>query len=169
MDLNLRLLLENGIFLAISTTFLVATGWAWREVKPFSIPQPLPGWFSYWFGSVQFLGIVPPLGVLVWGVRAGDRAVLVVLVAYFALLGSQILAEVVTLKRFESVVWAMVPPLYLPYRLWQLAEGTMLCTDAPSWVRFVFVGTFAVWTVSFLLAIAQLPRLFRWSGTPASS
>ncbi|MEB3356976.1 MAG: hypothetical protein VKK04_09635 [Synechococcales bacterium] len=170
MTPGLRLLVENLAFLAIATGLLVIAGSAWGNVKPFQLPQPLPGWFKYWFGTVQFLGLVPPLVALVWGMVQGDRTVTLIFTAYFVLLALQVLAEVLTLRRFQSVVWVMVPYLYVPYRLWQLYEGlTLLPPDEAGWIRWIFVGELVVWGTSHLIDITQLPRLFQWPGTVQAS
>jgi len=90
--------------------------------------------------------------------------VLTVLAFYFLMLGLQILSEIITLKQFQSVVWVMVPYLYLPYRLWQLYEGlTILNSDSElMWVRTLLIIEIVLWTGNYLLDLAQLPRLLRW-------
>ncbi|PSR16804.1 hypothetical protein C8255_15865 [filamentous cyanobacterium CCP3] len=161
---ELRLLVENAVFFVIATAFLAITGWAWRYVDPFDLPKPLPGWFKYWFGSVQVLGIVPPLIALVWAIWRSEPAVWMVFAAYFALLGLQILSELLTLKQLHSVVWVMVPYLYVPYRLWQLYEGIELTAGRPglAWIQLILAAEIVVWGINYLLDLAQLPRLFRW-------
>lgn len=158
------LLLENLLFLGAATTFLVVVGWAWRHLEPFKLPDPLPEWFSIWFLTVQIVGILPPLGVLLWGAWAGHDRVLIVFLAYFAMLGLQILSEVLTLKKFQTVVWVMVPYLYLPYRIWQLYEGFNLLLPETDlmWVRNLLLIEIILWTLNYVLDLSQLPRLLRW-------
>jgi len=99
--------------------FIVIVGWAWRHSKSFSLPEPLPEWFKVWFGTVQVVGVLLPLlAMLLWGVWWGYSSVLTVLSWYFVMLGLQILSEILRLRQFHSVVWVMVPYLYLPYRIW---------------------------------------------------
>lgn len=124
LNSDLNILLENLLFLVVATSFLVIVGWAWRHSKPFELPQPLPAWFKGWFLTVQVVGGLLPLVVmLLWGVWWGYSSVLTVLVPYFVMLGLQILSEILTLRWFHSVVWVMVPYLYLPYHIWQLYQG----------------------------------------------
>lgn len=159
------LLGENLVFLAIATTFLVIVGWAWRDAKPFDLPEPLPGWFKIWFGSVQILGgLVPLVAMLLWGVWWGHSSVLTVFVPYFIMLGLQIISEILTLRQWHTVVWVMVPYLYLPYRIWQLSEGLGIISPEPElfWIRNLLWLEIVVWTVNYLLDLAQLPRLLRW-------
>lgn len=159
------LLVENLLFFAIATSFLVIVGWAWRQSKPFYLPEPLPGWFRIWFGSVQLLGVIVPLvAMLLWGVWWGHSSVLTVFIPYFVMLGLQILFEILTLRQFHSVVWVMVPYLYLPYRIWQLYEGLSILSPESelTWVRNLLILEIVVWTVNYALDIAQLPRLLRW-------
>lgn len=165
--------LEDFIFLVLSTCFFVFVGWTWRHLKPMSLPEPLPGWFKIWFGTVQVLGGLLPLVVmLLWGVVWGsdtygtlrDRT-LTVLVSYYLMLGLQILFESLTLRQYKSVVWVMVPYLYLPYRIWQLYEGLIFLGSESQlmWVRYFLILQIVVWTVNYALDVSQLPRLFRWA------
>ncbi len=159
---NLNLLIENLTFLFVATAFLVIVGWAWRHLKPFDLPQPLPGWFRVWFLTVQLMGGVFPLvAMLVW---RDYSSVLILFLAYFAMLGLQVLSEIVALRWFQSVVWVMVPYLYLPYRIWQLYEGLMLLRPESNliWIQYLLILEIVLWTLNYGLDLAQLPRLFRW-------
>jgi len=165
LNTNLYLLLENLLFLVLATSFIVIVGWAWRHSKPFSLPEPLPEWFKVWFGTVQVVGVLLPLlAMLVWGVWWGYSSVLTVLSWYFVMLGLQILSEILTLRQFHSVVWVMVPYLYLPYRIWQLYEGLTLISSEPEliWIRNLFANEIVLWTLNYALDLSQLPRLLRW-------
>ncbi|MDF5716025.1 MAG: hypothetical protein PUP93_19590 [Rhizonema sp. NSF051] len=165
MNTNLYLFLENLIFLIVVTSFLAIVSWAWKDLKPFSLPEPLPGWFKIWFGTVQVLGGLLPLAViLLWGVLWGDQRVLTVLIPYFVMLAFQIISEILTLRRFHSVVWVMVPYLYLPYRIWQLYEGWIFINPQINlnWLGNLLILEIIVWTVNYALDLAQLPRLLRW-------
>lgn len=165
LNTNLYLFLENLLFLVIATSFIVIVGWAWRHSKPFSLPEPLPAWFKIWFGTVQVVGIVLPLlGMLLWGVWWGYSSVLTVLIWYFVMLGLQILSEILTLRQFHSVVWVMVPYLYLPYRIWQLYEGLTLLSPESElmWVRNLLIVEIVLWIANYALDVTQLPRLLRW-------
>lgn len=166
LNINLYLFLENLLFFVASTSFFVFVGWGWRHLKPMSVPEPLPGWFKIWFGTVQVLGGLLPLPVmLLWGVVWGSDGTLSVLLSYYLMLGLQILFESLTLRRYQSVVWVMVPYLYLPYRIWQLYEGLILLGSEAElmWVRYFLILQIVVWTVNYALDVSQLPRLFRWA------
>lgn len=162
---EVKLLFENLLFFAIATSFFVVVNWAWRHSKPYSLPQPLPEWFSVWFLTVQVVGgLLPLLAMLLWGVWWGYSSVLTVLIPYFVMLGLQILSEIVTLRQFHSVVWVMVPYLYLPYRVWQLYEGLTLLSPASElmWVQNLLLIEIVLWTLNYALDLSQLPRLLRW-------
>ena len=163
-SIEVRFLFENLLFFAIATFFLVVVGWAWRQSKPYSLPQPLPEWFKVWFLTVQVVGgLLPLLAMLLWGVWWGYSSVLTVLIPYFVMLGLQILSEIVTLRQFHSVVWVMVPYLYLPYRVWQLYEGLTLLSPASElmWVQNLLLIEIVLWTLNYALDLSQLPRLLR--------
>lgn len=165
LNTDLYLLLENLLFFGVATAFFAIAGWAWRDVKPYSLPTPLPEWFKIWFGTVQFVGIVPPLlALLLWGVLWGYSSVLTVLTWYFIMLGLQILSESLSLRQFQSTVFVMVPYLYLPYRIWQLYEGLKILSPEPElmWVRILLIVEIVLWIGNYALDLAQLPRLFHW-------
>ncbi|NJL82768.1 MAG: hypothetical protein HC890_07110 [Chloroflexaceae bacterium] len=159
-----HLWLENLTFLAIATAFLVIVGWAWRRTKPFTLPHPLPGWFKIWFASVQIGGgLLPLLALIWWGGWQGYSLVSLILIPYLLMLGLQILSEIMTL-RWQTVVWVMVPYLYLPYRFWQLYEGWQWLAPIPelAGVRYLLLGNLILWIANYCLDLAQLPRLLRW-------
>jgi hypothetical protein len=108
--------------------------------------------------------LLPLLAMLVWGVWWGYSSVLTVLSWYFVMLGLQILSEILTLRQFHSVVWVMVPYLYLPYRIWQLYEGLTLLSPEPEliWIRNLLIIEIVLWTLNYALDLSQLPRLLRW-------
>jgi len=164
-NINLYLFLENLLFFLVATFFIVVVGWTWRQAEPFSLPELLPGWFKIWFGTVQLLGILLPLVVmLVWGVWWGYGSVLSVLGWYLIMLVLQITSEIVTLRQFHNVVWVMVPYLYLPYRFWQLYEGLTILGSANDllWVKNLLAWELVLWILNYALDITQLPRLLRW-------
>jgi hypothetical protein len=165
----LQLLLENSLFLLLSTVFLGTVGWAWRQLKSYRLPEPLPPWFAVWFITVQIGGGVVPLGLLLWALAKGDAILLRVLVPYGTILGCQVLAESLSLRRFQSLVWVMVPYLYVPYRLWQLYEGlNLLPSEELSWLRTLLIGEMVLWGISYGLNLSQLPRLLHWPGVATS-
>lgn len=169
---SLYLLIENLIFLTISTTFLIIVGYAWRKTKPFDLPTAFPGWFKIWFGSVQLLGgILPLITLILWGFIWGYESVILIFAPFLLILGLQILAEAITRRKFQSTTWVMVPYLYLPYRIWQLYEGLQILSPEPEliWVRYILILNIVVWIGNYLLDLAQLPRLFQWEGTQPES
>lgn len=157
------IILEDLIFLALATAFLGVTSWAWRQTKPYELPQPLPNWFRVWFVTMQIGGIGLPLVVLGWAIWQGQAIISTVLLSYLGLLGLQILSESLSLRQFRSTVFVMVPYLYIPYRLWQLYEGmNLLKTPDPDWVRWVLLFEIVLWIGNYCLDLAQLPRLLHW-------
>lgn len=160
-----NLLVENLLFFTLATAFFATVGWAWKDLPPYKLPEPLPEWFKIWFGTVQFVGgVLPVLAAIYWGLWLGNASVLTVLVAYLVMLGLQILSEGLTLRQFQSVVWVMVPYLYVPYRVWQLYEGLMLLNLEGElvWVRNLLLVNIALWIGNYALDLSQLPRLLRW-------
>ncbi|MGF1479214.1 MAG: hypothetical protein ACFB4I_06950 [Cyanophyceae cyanobacterium] len=164
------LIIENALFFMTATALLIISGWAWRNTKPYSLPQPLPKWFKIWFGTVQVGGGLLPIVALLWGWWRGYGSVLTALIPYLIMLGLQILSEVIALRQFHSVVWVMVPYLYLPYRWWQLYEGLSLMEPADQliWVRYLLLFNLVLWIGNYCLDVSQLPRLFHWENKAPS-
>ncbi|WP_414549708.1 hypothetical protein [Anabaena sp. CCY 0017] len=165
LNINLRLFLENLLFFFSVTSFLIVVGWAWKHAKPYRIPEPLPRWFKLWFSTVQILGVFLPLLVMVlWGVLWSYTSVLAVIAWYFVMLGLQILSESISVKLFHSVVWVMVPYLYVPYRIWQMYEGLTILGSAKQlwWVQNLLILEIILWTGNYALNVSQLPRLLGW-------
>jgi hypothetical protein len=159
---NLTLFSENLLFFAIATAFFGLVGWAWRDTKPYELPHPLPGWFKIWFLTVQIGGGVLPLVALLWGIWQGYPSLVMILVSYFVMLALQIVSESVSLRWFRSVVFVMVPYLYLPYRIWQLYQGMLLLNPTDQLFRNLFLAEMVLWTLTYALDVTQLPRLLRW-------
>lgn len=158
------LLLENLLFLISTTSFLTIVGWSWRNAKPFDLPQPLPPWFRAWFLIVLIVGLGLPLIAIGWGVWQGNSSVLQVLIPYFMLLGLQILTESIILRQFHSIVWVMVPYLYLPYRLWQLYQSLMLPENGNDLLAFrlLLQAEIVLWILNYGVNLLLLPWLLRW-------
>lgn len=173
LNINLYLFLENLLFFTLSTLFIWVVAQGWKNTKPYTLPLPFPWWYKWWFLPIQLLGVLLPLPVmLLWGVWWKQAAVLAVLAWYFIILGLQILFEVLTLRKFQNVVWVMVPYIYLPYRFWQLYEGLTLLGSQPEllWVRYFLIFELVLWIVNYVIDVSQLPRLFRWEvSSPSAS
>ncbi|WP_392532160.1 hypothetical protein [Nostoc sp. C117] len=164
-SLNLYLFRENLFFVLVATLFIVVVNWGWKNTKPYTLPLPFPGWYKFWFGSVQILGVLLPLVVMLfWGVWWGDRTVLTVVGWYFIVLVLQIISEAVALRQLQNVVWVMIPYIYLPYRFWQLYEGlTILGSETElRWVRYFLIFELVLWIVNYAIDVSQLSRLFHW-------
>ncbi|BAY18661.1 hypothetical protein NIES21_45090 [Anabaenopsis circularis NIES-21] len=165
VNINLYLLLENLFFLTVATSLTGILSRVWKHTKPYTLPLPFPWWYKWWFLSIQLLGVLLPLPImLLWGVWLKHSTVLAVLGWYFIILGLQILFEVVTLRKLQNVVWVLVPYIYLPYRFWQLYEGSTLLGSEPEllWVRYLLIFEMVLWIVNYAIDVSQLPRLFRW-------
>lgn len=151
------------LFVAGATAFLALVGWAWRRANPFDLPSSLPAWFRVWFVTVLIVGLVAPIAALEWGAFHGDAIVLNVLIPYFVLLALQILTESIILRWFHSVVWVMVPYLYLPYRLWRLYQGLALLESSDlTWFHTLVQVEIVLWTANYGFNLVLLPQLLRW-------
>lgn len=137
----------------------------WRNSQIFSLPQPLPNWFYRWFYLVIFVGILLPLGAMVWwGILLGNTSVVQAMGFYFIMLASQIISESVTLNVFKSCVWVTIPCVYLPYRIWQLYTGLMILEGESDiiWVQRLLIVEIILWIFNYGVHLSQIPRLLRW-------
>ncbi|MBD2665072.1 hypothetical protein B6N60_04710 [Richelia sinica FACHB-800] len=165
VNLNLYLFLENLLFLLGATLVIFMMAWGWRNAQPYTLPLPFPGWYKIWFLSVQILGALVPFLVMVWwGLIKGEYRVLTILGWYFFNLGMQIISESLTLRKYQSIAWVMVPYIYLPYRFWQLYESwSILNREAELiWLQYLLLLEIVVWAINYLLDVSQLPRLWYW-------
>ena len=159
------MLQENLLFFVLSTTFFLLAGWYWRNAKPYSLPESRPSWFKFWFLSVQILGgLVPLIALIIWGLLWTNPTVIAVFASYLLMLGLQIFAEFLSLRYLATVVWVMIPYLYVPYRVWQLYEGLNLLENTSELmaVQIILILNIGVWIVNYCLDLAQLPFLFYW-------
>lgn len=161
-----HLLIENLIFLVLTTVFLFVIGWMWKDTKPFYLPLPLPTWFKSWLAIVLLLGVLLPLIALV--IYRDKSVVLISLISYLLMLGLQILAEKVTIN-YHSCVWVTIPCLYLPYRIWQLYQGLMLLSPEELWVQRLLWLEIGLWIFNYFVHLSQLPRLLRWEEDTAGN
>jgi hypothetical protein len=108
--------------------------------------------------------VVPLIALVLWGVWWGYTSVVVAIAPYFLMLGFQILSESMTINRFHSCVWVMIPCLYLPYRIWQLHTGLTLLSGESELmlVRNLLRLEIGLWIFNYGVHLSQLPRLLRW-------
>jgi len=59
----------------------------------------------------------------------------------------------------------MIPYVYLPYRFWQIYIGLQIIEPQLTFARYVLIINLITWIISYLINLAQLPRLFHWQGT----
>lgn len=151
------------LFVVGATAFLAIVGWAWRSAKPFDLPESLPAWFRVWFVTVLLVGVAAPIAAVEWGAFHGDTIVLNVLIPYFVLLALQILTESIVLRWFHSIVWVMVPYVYLPYRLWRLYQGLTLVESGDlTWFQTLVQVELVLWTANYGFNLLLLPQLLHW-------
>jgi hypothetical protein len=162
--MNLILFLENLLFTAAATAILVAIGWAWKGATPYTLPRPLPAWFKIWFLTIQIGGVALPLAAIGWSLWEGHLRTATVLVWYLVMLGVQVLSESLSLRKFRSVVFVMVPYLYIPYRIVQLWEGLNLLSPEieSTWIQKLLLFEIVLWISNYTLDLSQLPRLLHW-------
>ena len=160
------IIIQNLVFLLVTTAFLFIVGWRWKEAKPFDLPLPLPIWFKSWLSVVLLIGVLLP--VIVLGLVWNQSVICLTLISYLVMLGLQILAERIAINQFHSCVWVMIPCLYLPYRIWQLYQGLTLLSFEELWLQRLLWLEIGLWIFNYFVHLSQLPRLLRWESGESS-
>lgn len=160
-----QLLIENGIFFLL-TIPVVVVGWIrYRDTAPFTGPLPnWPAWFRVWFKVIWLVGFLLPIVVLGYSFFAGNGALAaLVLVPYMVMLFVQIAEEQVCFQALKSPVWASIPCLFLPWRLFQLSRANEALVDTSETVlQFTVWALIMLWVINIWVHYTGIARQLRW-------
>ncbi len=149
----------------------LCVGWArWRTRAGPDFPGPCPvgALFKAWLLVIWGVGALLPIAALVAeGTVPGVR---LALLPYLALFAVQIGVELLTWKAWRSPVWVIVPCLFLPWRLYQVARGLDLpgISDAPLTLTTLRL-LFALWVVNIGVHYSNIVNTLRWDRHPAEA
>lgn len=162
----LQILLEEIFFFAASSAVIIVALYFHRHARPFpGSPRARETWFRIWFALIWLLTIFMPLGTLIGvGLIGGNDAVTLALTPYFGMIALQIGWERVCLDWRKSPVWAIVPCLYLPWRLYQTHRGFELVGPDPGLiVWWTLAILFAMWVINIGVHFCGIPDSLQWN------
>lgn len=161
-----RFALLNCAFLAVAAAILL---WARLRTRPgpaFPGPRPVGPVFKAWLVVIWLVGMLLPLAALaIDGVAGGQGGTRIVLGWYVATFVAQVAFEIFVWKRWRSPVWVIVPCLFLPWRLFQVALGLMLL-DGPLLTQVTLWALLALWVINVGVHYSNIPNTLRWDAHP---
>jgi hypothetical protein len=166
------IIVQELVFFALACTALV---WAqWRLPKPsasFPGPRPVGPIFKVWLVVIWVVGLLLPLVALVVDGWLGGRTdTRLALVPYFVMFFAQVGSELFVWKRWRSPVWVIVPCLYLPWRLYQVARGMEGLEDPAASLTLVTLSAlFVLWVINIGVHYTNIPATLRWDSHPPDS
>ncbi len=153
-------------FVAVAAAIL---GWAKLRTRPgpaFPGPRPVGPLFKVWLLVIWLVGMLLPLVALAVAGRA--PMVAVALGWYVALFLVQIGFELLAWKRWRSPVWVIVPCLFLPWRLFQVAMGLAVVGGPPLAVATLW-ALLVLWVINVGVHYSNIPNSLRWDAHPADA
>jgi hypothetical protein len=161
--------LANLAFLAFAALVLAWARWRTRPGPPFPGPRPVGRAFKAWLVVIWLVGLALPLAALVAdGLAGGHAPVRAALGWYLLLFVAQVAAEILAWKRWRSPVWVIVPCLFLPWRLFQVAMGLMAVEGPPLSVAVLW-ALLALWLINIGVHYSNIPNTLRWDHHPADA
>ncbi len=161
-----RFALLNGLFLVVAAAILVWARWRTRPGPDFPGPRPVGPLFKIWLVVIWLVGMVLPVVALaVDGFGAGQSGTRTILGWYVATFLAQVAFEIFVWKRWRSPVWVIVPCLFLPWRLFQVALGLMLL-DGPPLTLLTLWALLILWIINVGVHYSNIPNTLRWDAHP---
>lgn len=161
-----RFALLNLVFLAVAAAILAWAQWRTRPGPRFPGPRPVGPLFKAWLVVIWLVGMVLPLAALgIDGFAGGAAGTRTVLGWYLATFVAQLAFEIFAWKRWRSPVWVIVPCLFLPWRLFQVALGIMWL-DGPALTLWTLWALLVLWVINVGVHYSNIPNTLRWDAHP---
>jgi hypothetical protein len=159
---------HNLAFLVVASLIVWITARRSAGTARFPGPRPVGQVFKAWLVVIWVVGFLLPLATLVRdGVLGGRAALVTALGAYFLLFFAQIATEIACWKAGRTPAWVVVPCLYLPWRLWQVAWGAgVTATDATPLTQATWIALFVLWVINVGVHYTGIPLTLRWDHHP---
>lgn len=161
-----RIALLNLGFLVVSLAILLWARWRTLPGPAFPGPRPVGPVFKAWLAIIWLVGMALPLAAIaIDGIAAGAAETRVVLGWYVATFVAQVAVEIFVWQQWRSPVWVIVPCLFLPWRLFQVALGLML-VDGPPLTIFTLWALLVLWIINVGVHYSNIPNTLRWDAHP---
>lgn len=156
---------QNIAFLAFAVIILVWAQGRIRHAPPWPGPRPVGRVFRWWLLVIWLVGfLLPVLAIVFDGVLGGQSEAWLVMLPYLLMFVAQIGYELFVWKRWRSVVWVLVPCLFLPWRLFQIHVGllTVMPLEGLLLTKVTLVALLVLWLINIGVHYSGIALNLRW-------
>lgn len=157
--------LQNIAFIVFAMSILLWGQARVRHAPPWPGPRPVGRVFRGWLLVIWLVGFaLPVLAIIVDGALGGHGAVWLALLPYLLMFIVQIAFELFVWKRWRSVVWVLVPCLFLPWRCFQVYVGlaTVWPMEGLVLTKLTLVALLALWLINIGVHYTGIALNLRW-------
>lgn len=157
--------LQNIAFIVFAMSILLWGQARVRHAPPWPGPRPVGRVFRGWLLVIWLVGFaLPVLAIIVDGALGGHGAVWLALLPYLLMFIVQIAFELFVWKRWRSVVWVLVPCLFLPWRCFQVYVGlaTVWPLEGLVLTKLTLVALLVLWLINIGVHYTGIALNLRW-------
>jgi hypothetical protein len=157
--------IQNLGFLAVVAMVLLWAQARIRHAQPWPGPRPVGAVFRRWLVIIWLAGFALPVASLVVdGVIGGAAIVWLAILPYLLMFMVQIAVELFVWKRWRSVVWVLVPCLFLPWRCFQVHIALLTVWPLPGLVltKVTLVVLLVLWLINIGVHYSGIALNLRW-------
>lgn len=157
--------LQNIAFIVFAMSILLWGQARVRHAPPWPGPRPVGRVFRGWLLVIWLVGFaLPVLAIIVDGALGGHGAVWLALLPYLLMFIVQIAFELFVWKRWRSVVWVLVPCLFLPWRCFQVYVGlaTVWPMEGLVLTKLTLVALLVLWLINIGVHYTGIALNLRW-------
>lgn len=157
--------LQNIAFIVFAMSILLWGQARVRHAPPWPGPRPVGRVFRVWLVVIWLVGFaLPVLAMVVDGALGGHGAVWLALLPYLLMFIVQIAFELFVWKRWRSVVWVLVPCLFLPWRCFQVYVGlaTVWPMEGLVLTKLTLVALLVLWLINIGVHYTGIALNLRW-------
>ncbi len=157
--------LQNIAFIVFAAGVLVWAQSRVRHAPAWPGPRPVGSVFRRWLLVIWLVGFaLPVLAMVMDGALGSQPVVWRALVPYLLLFMVQIAFELFVWKRWRSVVWVLVPCLFLPWRCFQIYVGlaTVWPLEGLVLTKLTLVALLALWLINIGVHYSGIALNLRW-------
>ena len=157
--------LQNIAFIVFAMSILLWGQARVRHAPPWPGPRPVGRVFRGWLLVIWLVGFaLPVLAIIVDSALGGHGAVWLALLPYLLMFIVQIAFELFVWKRWRSVVWVLVPCLFLPWRCFQVYVGlaTVWPMEGLVLTKLTLVALLVLWLINIGVHYTGIALNLRW-------
>ncbi len=157
--------IQNIAFIVFAAGILLWGQARVRHAPPWPGPRPVGKVFRVWLLVIWLVGFaLPVLAMVVDGALGGQTVVWRALIPYLLMFMVQIGFELFVWKRWRSVVWVLVPCLFLPWRCFQVYVGLVTVWPLEGLVltKLTLVALLLLWLINIGVHYTGIALNLRW-------